>query len=151
MTRENFTESISFLFFFLSVGCHEQGYAGDIIVHGICVWSIDIRTRCSTSHIQIGSRLACLNLLAMQLSTPISAYHLKNHPYTYYTYTRAHIHTKLYRKDTRVHRRICNMQHACVIRRIRYIQENKQRLHLYQEIFSRPYLGEFRWKIFDRD
>lgn len=60
---------------FLFAGCHEQGYAGNIIVYGICVRSIDIWTRCSASHIQIGPRLACLNLLAMQPSTPISAYH----------------------------------------------------------------------------
>lgn len=56
-------------------GCHEQGYAGNITVHSICVWSIVVWTRCSASHIQIGPRLACLNLLAMQPSTPISAYH----------------------------------------------------------------------------
>lgn len=67
---------LTFVFALFS-GCHEQGYAGNIIVYGICVRSIDIRTRCSASHIQIdpSSGLACLNLLAMQPSTPISAYH----------------------------------------------------------------------------
>lgn len=56
-------------------GCHEQGYAGNTTLHSIRVWSVDVWTRCSASHIQIGPRLACLNLLAMQPSTPISAYH----------------------------------------------------------------------------
>lgn len=71
--RETF---LTFVFTLFS-GCHEQGYAGNIIVYGICVRSFDIRTRCSASHIQIdpSSGLACLNLLAMQPSTPISAYH----------------------------------------------------------------------------
>lgn len=56
-------------------GCHEQGYAGDIIVYGIRVRSVNFWTWRSASHIQIGQGLACLNLLAMQPSTPISAYH----------------------------------------------------------------------------
>lgn len=77
-----------FLPFFFS-GCHEQGYAGNVIVYGICVRSIGIWTRCSASHIQIGPRLACLNLLAMQPSTPISAYH-------HIKIIHIHIHTWLY-------------------------------------------------------
>lgn len=71
-------------------GCYEQGYAGNVAVHGIRVRSVDVWTRCTTSHIQIDQGLACLNLLAMQPSTPISAYHhIKNHPYAH-----THSHTQ---------------------------------------------------------
>lgn len=107
---------------FLFSGCYEQGYAGNITVYGICVRSIYVWTRCSASHIQIGPRLACLNLLAMQPSTPISAYHhikiihtrINTHDYIVkiqYTYTAEFLYSKVIRSRAfpLIFHSVCNL------------------------------------------
>lgn len=121
--------------FCFSSGCHEQGYAGNIIVYGICVWSFNIWTRCSASHIQIGPRLACLNLLAMQPSTPISAYH-----HIKIIHTRIHIWLYCENRYNTVHTYIHSCIHITYIAFARYIAWICRCNHAYTDvrIFSRP-------------
>lgn len=139
---EAIESTLLILFFFLFVsGCHAQGNAGNIIMHGICVRSVDVRTRCSASHIQIGQRLACLNLLAMQPSTPISAYH---HIKIIHTHI-IHVYTIRIQTETLWHTHTYTWHdihaYTCYVTR-EYMDKNI----LYAKIFSRP--GGFLWKIF---